>query len=98
MLLEQKRTALVILNRAIVLTQLNQTSEAIKEIWQIENIDELINTQYIFSAVLGELYIQLSDDHNAGKFLQQALTLTSSQAEKKLISGKLEALVKTKMN
>jgi RNA polymerase sigma-70 factor (ECF subfamily) len=98
MLLEQKRTALVILNRAIVLTQLNQTSEAIKEIWQIENIDQLINTQYIFSAVLGELYIQLGDDHNAGKFLQQALTLTSSQAEKKLISGKLEALVKTKMN
>jgi predicted negative regulator of RcsB-dependent stress response len=48
--------------------------------------------------VLGELYIQLGDDHNAGKFLQQALTLTSSQAEKKLISGKLEALVKTKMN
>lgn len=98
MLLEQKRTALVILNRAIVLTQLNQTSEAIKEILQIENIDQLINTQYIFSAVLGELYIQLGDDHNAVKFLQQALGLTNSQAEKKLISGKLETLVRTKMN
>lgn len=98
MLLEQKRTALVILNRAIVLTQLNQTSVAIKEILQIENIDQLISTQYIFSAVLGELYIQLGDDHNAGKFLQQALTLTNSQAEKKLISGKLEALARTKLN
>ncbi|HEY8893211.1 MAG TPA: sigma-70 family RNA polymerase sigma factor [Niastella sp.] len=98
MLLEQKRTALVILNRAIVLTQLNETPVAIEEILQIENIDQLINTQYIFGAVLGELYIQLGDDHNAVKFLQQALALTSSQAEKKLISGKLEALEKTKMN
>ncbi|MCS3795863.1 RNA polymerase sigma factor [Niastella sp. OAS944] len=98
MLLEQKRTALVILNRAVVLTQLNQTSVAIKEILQIENIDQLINTQYIFSAVLGELYFQLGDDHNAGKSLQQALALTHSQAEKKLISGKLEALARTKLN
>jgi len=98
MLLQQKRTALVILNRAIVLTQLNQTSMALQEIWQIENIDNLINTQYIFSAVLGELYIQLGDDHNAGKYLQQALLLTTSLAEKKLIAAKLEALAKTKMN
>jgi RNA polymerase sigma-70 factor (ECF subfamily) len=98
MLLEQKQTPLVILNRAIVLTQLNQTVTAIQEIRQIDNIDQLINTQYIFSAVLGELYIQLGDDHNAAKFLQQALSLTTSLAEKKLITAKLEALAKTKMN
>ena len=52
----------------------------------------------MFSAVLGELYMQLGDDHNAGKFLQQALSLTTSLAEKKLITAKLEALAKTKMN
>ena len=96
MLLEQKQTALVILNRAIVLTQLNQTRVAIQEIWKIDNIDQLINTQYIFSAVLGELYIQLGDDINAGKFLQQALSLTTSGAEKKLITAKLETLAKKK--
>ena len=98
MLLEQKRTALVILNRAIVLTQLNETIAAIQEIWKINNIEQLINTQYIFSAVLGELYMQLGDDHNAGKFLQLALALTPSLPEKKLITTKLEALAKTKMN
>jgi predicted RNA polymerase sigma factor len=98
MLLEKKRTAPVILNRAIVLAQLNQTIAAMQEIWKINNIDHLINTQYIFSAVLGELYIQLGDDHNARKFLQQALSLTRSLAEKKLITAKLEALAKTKMN
>ncbi len=98
MLLEQKRTAPVILNRAVVLAQLDQTNTAIQEIWNINNIDHLINTQYMFSAVLGELYMQLGDDHNAGKFLQQALSLTTSLAEKKLITAKLEALAKTKMN
>jgi RNA polymerase sigma factor (sigma-70 family) len=98
MLLEQKRTAPVILNRAVVLAQLDQTNTAIQEIWNINNIDHLINTQYMFSAVLGELYMQLGDDHNAGKFLQQALSLTTSMAEKKLIAAKLEALAKTKMN
>jgi RNA polymerase sigma-70 factor (ECF subfamily) len=98
MLLEQKRTAPVILNRAVVLAQLNQTNAAIHEIWNINNIDHLINTQYMFSAVLGELYMQLGDDHNAGKFLQQAFSLTTSLAEKKLITTKLETLAKTKMN
>lgn len=95
MLLEQKRTAPVILNRAVVLAQLNQTNTAIQEIWNINNIDHLINTQYMFSAVLGELYMQLGDDHNAGKFLQQALSLTTSLAEKKLITAKLEVIKRT---
>jgi RNA polymerase sigma-70 factor (ECF subfamily) len=98
MLLAQKRTPLVILNRAIVLWQLNETAAALKEIWQIEAIEELINSHYIFPAVLGELYIQLGDDHNAHKLLQQALTLTTSMAEKRLIANKLETLSKTKLN
>jgi RNA polymerase sigma-70 factor (ECF subfamily) len=98
MLLEQKRTPLVILNRAIVLWQLNETAEALKEIWQIEAIEQLNNSHYIFPAVLGELYLQLGDDRNASKFLQQALALTTSLPEKKLIASKLEMLVKSKMN
>jgi RNA polymerase sigma-70 factor (ECF subfamily) len=98
MLLEQKRTPLVRLNRAIVLSQLQQTVTAIQEIWQIDDIDNLVNTHYIFSAVLGELYWQLNDEHNARKFLQKAHDLTTSIAEKKLITGKLETLARTKMN
>jgi RNA polymerase sigma-70 factor (ECF subfamily) len=98
MLLEQKRTAPVILNRAIVLAQLNQTNTAIREIWNIDNIDHLINTRYMFSAVLGELYMQSGDDHNAAKYLQQAFSLTTSLAEKKLITTKLEAIQKAMNN
>lgn len=98
MLLEQKQSALVVLNRSVVLTQLNRTAEALQEIWQINDIGHLINTQYIFSAVLGELYLQENDEHNAVKFLQLAQSLTISQAEKKLIGAKLETLSRTKMN
>jgi RNA polymerase sigma-70 factor (ECF subfamily) len=98
LLLEQKRTPLVLLNRAIVMAQLQQGLKAIQEIWQIEDIDNLLTTHYIFSAVLGDLYWQIGDDHNARKFLQMAQELTPSLAEKKLIAGKLEMLCKTKMN
>lgn len=98
MLLQQKQTALVQLNRAIVLAQLQQTENAIQEIWQIADIDTLIGTQYMFSAVLGELYWQLNDEHHARKMLQQAYDLTTSTAEKKLIAGKLQILDKLKMN
>jgi RNA polymerase sigma-70 factor (ECF subfamily) len=98
MLLEQKRTPLVVLNRAVVLMQLNQTETAIHEIWQLDGIEQLISTQYIYPAVLGELYIQLGDEYNACKMLQQALALTTAPAEKKLIATKLESLSKTKMN
>ncbi|WP_205514482.1 RNA polymerase sigma factor [Longitalea arenae] len=98
LLLERKQTPLVILNRAIVLAQLHQTAAAVQEIWQINGIEQLMNTQYIFSAVIGELYIQLGDDHNAAIFLQKALSLTTSLAEKKLISTKLETLSRTKLN
>jgi RNA polymerase sigma factor (sigma-70 family) len=98
MLLDQKQTALVQLNRAVVLAQLQETETAIHEIWQINDINNLLNTQYIFSAVLGDLYWQLNDEPNARKFLELALHLTTSIAEKKLIAGKLEMLNKTKMN
>jgi RNA polymerase sigma-70 factor (ECF subfamily) len=98
MLLEQKQTPLVLLNRAIVMAQLQQGVKAIQEIWQIEDIDNLLTTQYIFSAVLGDLYWQIGDEHNARKFLQMAHDLTTSLAEKKLIAGKMDLLCKTKMN
>lgn len=98
MLLEQKHTPLVILNRAIVLWQLNETAAALHEIWQIAAIEQLLRSHYIFSLVLGELYLQLGDEHNAGKFLQQAMDLTTSLAEKKLIASKLAPLAKTKLN
>lgn len=90
LLLEQKPTSLVKLNRAIVLAQLGQAAQAIREILAIEDIDKLLATQYLYSAVMGDLYSQVGDCINARKFLQQAHELTTSRAEKKLILEKIQ--------
>jgi predicted RNA polymerase sigma factor len=93
-LLELKPTALVKLNRAIVLAQLDQAGQALREIRQIEGIDKLLATQYLYSAVMGDLYSQVGDCINARKCLQQAHELTTSLAEKKLILEKINQLEK----
>jgi RNA polymerase sigma factor (sigma-70 family) len=92
LLLEEKRTPMVLLNRAIVLAQLEKAPEAIHEVWQIADIDSLLKSQYIFSAVLGDLYLQAGDRPNACKYLKQAHDMTPSLAEKKLIMGKIVSL------
>ncbi len=89
LLLEQKRSDLVLLNRSVVLAQTGSLQEAIREILQIKEIDKLLETQYMFSAVLGDLYMQSGDFDKARDFLGKAYTLTHSQAEKKLIASKL---------
>lgn len=98
LLLEMKRTPLVRLNRAIVLAQMKQNEEAIREIWDIEEIDKLLTTQYLYSAVLGDLYSQVGDCSNARKYLTQAHDLTTSLAEKKLIMEKIKQAEKIHLN
>jgi RNA polymerase sigma factor (sigma-70 family) len=98
LLLEIKDTPPVALNRAIVLAQLQQVSSAIKEIWNINDIHQLLSSHYIYDAVLGDLYLRLGDEQNARKYLQAAHDLTSSLAEKKLINDKIETLSKLKLN
>jgi RNA polymerase sigma factor (sigma-70 family) len=89
LLLHQKRTPVVQLNRAVVLSQLGNISKAIEEILTIEDIDVLLASQHIYSAVLGELYSKLGDEQAATKYLQQSYQLTSSLAEQHLIAEKL---------
>jgi RNA polymerase sigma-70 factor (ECF subfamily) len=89
LLLTKKTIPTVILNRAIVLAHLRRIPEAIAEIEQIENIDFLLTTQYIYNAVLGDLYLKKHENSTAEGFLEQAYQLTSSQAEKSLITEKL---------
>jgi RNA polymerase sigma factor (sigma-70 family) len=98
LLLEIKNTPPVALNRAIVLAQLQQVPAAIREIWSIGDINQLLTSQYIYAAVLGDLYLQLGDEHYARKFLLSAHELTPSIAEKKLISDKIESISKLKLN
>lgn len=92
LLMEAKPMPVVFLNRAIVLSQLAQKSLAISEIMSIPDIEKLLSTQYIYSAVLGDLCLQNGDIPSARKYLTQALQLTISHAEKNLISEKLQRI------
>jgi RNA polymerase sigma factor (sigma-70 family) len=98
LLLRQKQTPTVILNRSIVLAHLSRTTDAIKEINAIENIHYLLQTQYIYNAVLGDLYVKQQDFIQGKKYLIQAYALTASIPEKNLITGKLEEIEKNSMN
>ncbi len=98
LLLEMKPTPLVRLNRAIVLAQMKQTQQAIHEIWNIDDIDKLLTSQYLYSAVLGDLYNQVGDSNNARKYLTQAHDLTTSLAEKKLIQEKIKQAEQIHLN
>lgn len=89
LLLEKKRTPMVVLNRAIVLAQLKNSVMAIKEIESIHEIDTLLQTHYIFSAVLGDLYLQTGNTSKAKALLEIACQLTHSVAEKKLMVDKI---------
>ena len=92
LLLVQKTTPTVILNRSIVLAHLNRVGEAIAEIRAIENIDFLIESQYIYNAVLGDLFLKQKKNDQAEKYLLNACRLTHSQPEKNLIAEKLDFL------
>jgi RNA polymerase sigma-70 factor (ECF subfamily) len=92
LLLAQKPMPVVRLNRAIVLAQLGHVNTAIGEILRIPDIEKLLNTHYIYSAVLGDLYLQSGETALAQHYLVNAQTLTTSHAEQKLIREKLRLI------
>ncbi|WP_298741634.1 sigma-70 family RNA polymerase sigma factor [uncultured Chitinophaga sp.] len=92
LLLQEKPMPVVYLNRAIVLSQLGHKNEAIKEISTIPGIEKLLHSHYIYSAVLGDLYLQNGDIAEACKYLTQAQHLTVSLAEQQLIREKLQRI------
>ncbi len=92
LLWQAKPSPVILLNRAVVLAQLQQTEAAIASILSITNIDLLIRTQSIYSAVLGDLYKRLSNTVKAKEYLTNAQLLTPSMAEKKLLQQRLDAL------
>jgi RNA polymerase sigma-70 factor (ECF subfamily) len=89
LLLERKPSPLVKLNRSVVLAQTGRVEIAIRDILSMEGIEKLLDTQYMYPAVLGDLYLQAGQPEKARDLLGKAYTLTGSQAEKKLIASKL---------
>ncbi len=82
------------LNRAVVLAQTGETEAAIAAILSIHHIDQLLRTDHLYSAVLGDLYKRLSNTIKAKEYLSKAQQLTPSIAEKKLLQSRLDELGK----
>jgi RNA polymerase sigma factor (sigma-70 family) len=87
-LLEIKDTPVVKLNKAIVIGQIEGPQAAINEI--LTNVP--MKDYYLYHATLGELYLQTHETDRAKKHLQEALTLTGSNAEKLLLQKKLDRI------
>ncbi len=78
------------LNRAIVIGELHGALEGIKIIESITQISVLKN-YYLLPATLGEFHLQLQQYDKAKKYFEQAIGLTHSAAEKKLLQQKLNS-------
>lgn len=90
MLADFKPTGIVLLNRAVVKAQLELYGQSLEDILGIKNIQSLLASQYIYSAVLGDIYLRAGEKTYAKQYLTQAMEMTQSVAEKKLIASKLE--------
>lgn len=84
-------TPVVALNRAVIIAELHGPAAAIDTIEKIENIN-LLKKYYLLPATLGELYSQLKQNDKALMYLKDALMLTQSVAEKKLLQQKIALL------
>lgn len=91
-LLTMKRSPLVKLNRAVVLARIHGPEAAIDEIHRIEGWESLAARHYLYNAVLGQLYLEAHDVEKAKHFIAAAGSLTSSEAEKKLLNKKLSSI------
>jgi RNA polymerase sigma factor (sigma-70 family) len=88
LLYELYPTPIIALNRAIVISELSGAAEGINAIENIQQLSSLKN-YYLLPATLGELHWQLKHYDKAKIYFEEAITLTQSAIEKKLLQQKL---------
>jgi RNA polymerase sigma factor (sigma-70 family) len=76
------------LNRAIVISEINGPAEGIKAIEAIAQLSSL-QKYYLLPATLGELHFQLNHYEKADRYFAEAMQLTQSASEKKLLQQKM---------
>ena len=82
----------ILLNRSLVIHSKGETEKAIQSILAIPGIEMLIHHDPQYSAVLGYLYMKHSDKIKAKDYLQKALAITSSKAEKTFLQTRIDQL------
>jgi RNA polymerase sigma-70 factor (ECF subfamily) len=80
---------IVELNRAIVISELHGPAKGIKTIEAITQLSTL-KKYYLLPATLGELHLQLKQYEKADRYFAEAMQLTQSAAEKKLLQQKMK--------
>ncbi|RRB07901.1 sigma-70 family RNA polymerase sigma factor [Larkinella rosea] len=88
LLFERKPTSIVALNRAVALAEVDGPSKALEAVLKITGLD---GNQY-YHAILGDLYTQIRNSDQARQHYTQAIRLTTSEAEKRLLQKKNEQL------
>lgn len=87
-LLRLNPSPVVELNRAIVIGELHGPAPCIAAIHSISQISSL-KKYYLLPATLGEMHRQLSEHETANKYFEEAIGLTQSLSEKKLLQQKI---------
>lgn len=87
-LLKLNPSPVVELNRAVVIGELNGPAACIEAIHSISQISSL-KKYYLLPATLGEMHRQLKDHETANKYFEEAIGLTQSLSEKKLLQQKI---------
>lgn len=77
-----------LLNKAIVLSKLKSSKEALEELLKIKKLDKY----YLYHTTLAEFYRDLNLKENAINHLETALRLTASKAEISLIQRRIDEL------
>lgn len=94
LLLQLNHSPHVMLSRAVVMEKNGLAHEAIASILSLNGIEHLLQTNHLYSAVLGNLYLSLCNKMKAGEYLQRAHQLSPSSLEKRLLQERLETLHK----
>jgi len=87
-LLEIDASAIVLLNRAVVISKVFTVEKAIDELERIGNDPLIENYQYYYST-LAEFYLQQQRLHEAEKYFIRAIGLTAVPSEKEILQKKL---------
>ena len=89
-------SAVIALNRAVAVAQVEGPAAGIKAVTQIRNRDSL-KSYYLLYAVLAEFEAQLDDPHAAAEHLRKALDLTDLKSEQLFLTRRLEDLTASKL-
>ncbi|HKB44267.1 MAG TPA: sigma-70 family RNA polymerase sigma factor [Chitinophagaceae bacterium] len=91
LLYQLRPTAIVALNRSVVVGELYGPAEGIKAIEKIPGI-EFLKNYYLLHAILGEMHFQLDNKDKAADYFSKAALLTASETEKKLLAEKMSQI------